>query len=51
MKSKGLTLTSAYGVGFTRIMWLMVFGDTSGGVDEVNGPRHFSVYTFRSLGP
>ena len=51
MKSKGLTLTSAYGVGFTRIMWLMVFGDTSGGVGEVNGPRHFSVYTFRSLGP
>ncbi len=35
MKSKGLTLTSAYGVGFTRIMWLMVFGDTSGGVSEV----------------
>ena len=35
MKSKGLTLTSAYGVGFTRIMWLMVFGDTSGGVNEV----------------
>ena len=35
MKSKGLTFTSAYGVGFTRIMWLMVFGDTSGGVDEV----------------
>lgn len=51
MKSKGLTLTSAYGVGFTRIMWLMVFGDTSGGVGEVNGPRHFSVYTFRTLGP
>ena len=35
MKSKGLTFTSAYGVGFTRIMWLMVFGDTSGGVNEV----------------
>lgn len=32
---------------FTRIMWLMVFGDTSGSVDEVNGPRFFSVYTFR----
>ena len=31
---------------FTRIMWLMVFGDTSGSVDEVNGPRFFSVYTF-----
>ena len=36
---------------FTGIMVLKVFGDTSGGVDEVNGPRHFSVYTFRPLGP
>lgn len=48
MKSKGLTLTSAYGVGFTRIMWLMVFGDTSGGVNEVTVHAIYST-TFPDL--
>ena len=51
MRKKIAHLSVSLAWAFTRIMWLMVFGDTSGGVGEVNGPRHFSVYTFQSLGP